>query len=448
MRLLDRLREPGGFLRSAAILLSGTAAAHLITALALPILTRLYTPADFSTLAVFSSMLFILSSVACLRLEITIPMPKKDAQAFRLLILSIGGLGVFLTILSIIVLIVPEHALEIMGLSAISPYTGLLALGVLCTGGFSIFQNWFVRRKKFWLIARSKIIQSIASAAAQIILFSAGASGLLLGFMLNHAMGCIALGYCFVKQGRIFLNRKRLPATLYLYKNFPKYSTWEALANNMAIQAPIIMIAALAPKEEAGYLFLAMSIIQAPMSLFGNAAAQVYLSHAPAHFQKKHLGQFSIDVLCGLFKVGVGPLLALGIVSPVLISIVFGHEWERAGWLITWMTPWFIFQFLASPISMGIHVAGRLKSAFALQILGLSLRIMSIVISSIFFPTFVSESYAISGAVFYLFYLYIILQIVKSSTVDFVRALRQHMYYVFSWAGVAAMSGYVLYAIQ
>ena len=58
------------------VLVGGTAFAQAIAVLALPLLTRLYTPDDFSVLAVYAALLGIISVVACLRLEIAIPMPN------------------------------------------------------------------------------------------------------------------------------------------------------------------------------------------------------------------------------------------------------------------------------------------------------------------------------------------------------------------------------------
>jgi hypothetical protein len=66
------------------------------------------------------------------------------------------------------------------------------------------------------------------------------------------------------------------------YRRFPVYSTWEALANSAAIHVPVILVAAVAAPDEAGYLMLAMYVLQAPMSLIGAAVGQVYLSKAPA----------------------------------------------------------------------------------------------------------------------------------------------------------------------
>ena len=73
------------FVKATAVLVSGTALAHGITALSLPVLSRLYTPTDFSVLAVFSSILAIIAVAACLRFEIAIAIPQSEEEALGLL---------------------------------------------------------------------------------------------------------------------------------------------------------------------------------------------------------------------------------------------------------------------------------------------------------------------------------------------------------------------------
>jgi len=423
-RWFNRFAVQGSLLRSVLVLLSGTAVAHAITALALPILTRLYTPTDFSALAVFTSALSIISVAACLRFDIAIPIPRQDGQAFRIVLLAIGSLLVVSVTLIAVILVVPVVFWKFTGMKAIEPHAWLIPAGLLSMGIYSIFQNWFIRQRQFGFIAKSRIAQSLIAAIAQISLFSLGALGLLVGYILNSLTACILLGYRLLKGERIFVNCKKLSATLYAYRNFPKYSTWEALANSAAIQIPIIMIAALAVEAEAGYLLLAMSVIQAPMSLFGNTIAQVFLSHAPDKYRKKRLGEFSAEILAGLLWAGVGPLMALGILAPFLFGIIFGQEWERSGWLVAWMTPWFILQFIATPLSMGIHIVGKQRIAFLLQIGGLLLRVAFVWSASRYYPAYISEGYAISGAIFYLIYFIVILKCIGISCEHMTLALK------------------------
>lgn len=66
-----------GFIRLIGILVGGTAFAQALMVLVLPLLTRLYTPEDFNVLAVYASILSIISVAACLRLEITVPLPLR-----------------------------------------------------------------------------------------------------------------------------------------------------------------------------------------------------------------------------------------------------------------------------------------------------------------------------------------------------------------------------------
>lgn len=419
-RISNRLASKEGFVRSVLILVGGTASAHAITALALPILTRLYSPSDFSVLAVFSSMLAIVSVAACLRFDIAIPLPEHGDKAFALVVLALLGAVCVAAVTAIAVLNAPSWIAGKVGRPELEPFLPWLPLGILMAGTYSAIQNWFVRERHFSLIARSRVVQAGASAGAQvgIGLVGSGPFGLVLGYLLNTGAACVGLGYRFFRaearsRGRVGFRFGLLRETFLEYSRYPKYSTLEALCNSASVQVPIVMIAALSTGQEPGYLLLAMSVIQAPMALFGTAIGQVYLSQAPKEFREGRLGNFTIDVLAGLVRTGVGPLVTVAIVSPFAFAVVFGREWERAGWLVAWMSPWFIMQFLAAPLSMAIHVVGRQRLAFSLQVFGLAVRVLAVLAGAKLPNTPVSEFYAASGALFYTLYFILILRAVK-----------------------------------
>lgn len=406
-------------MRSVAVLVGGTALAHAITAMALPILTRLYSPTDFSLLAVFASILAVISVAACLRLDVAIALPSSNRQGFDLLVLALACAGGVTALCGAVVVFAPGWFAGIIGRPEIEPYLWMVPIGVLLAGTYSALQNWFVREKQFTLIARTRVVQSGISAGTQIGLANIATAplGLLVGNLLNAGSACVGLGVQLFRQQRIQrdgqgMSRERLRKAWKDYDRFPKYSTWEALCNSAAIQVPVIMIAALAAGPEAGYLLLAMSVIQAPMSLFGTAIGQVYLSRAPQAYRDGQLASFTHQVLAGLIKAGVVPLVLMGVLSPFLFGLVFGQEWARAGVLVAWMTPWFALQFLATPLSMAMHIAGRQHTALILQILGFVLRVASVWFAAQAATQPVSEAYALSGAAFYGAYLWCILKIV------------------------------------
>lgn len=446
LRHIFNANGPDSFLRSVLLLIGGTSFAHAITAVALPILTRLYTPADFSLLAVFSSLLSIISVAACLRLDVAIPMPEHDREAFKLLVLALASSLGISSVVAAIVVFFPSLVSEALGRADIEPYLWLLPIGILLAGSYSTLQNWFVRDKQFLLIARSRVVQSAACAGTQIGLAGVASTpiGLFVGHLLNTGSACVGLGYRLLcqerrKQYAKGLDWAGLKRTWCDYSRFPKYSTWEALCNSAAIQVPIIMVAALAAGPEAGYLLLAMSVMQAPMALFGTAIGQVYLSRAPQQYRDGRLGEFTAEILCGLIKAGVGPLLAAGILAPIIFGLIFGEGWARAGVLVAWMTPWFVMQFLAAPISMAIHVTGHQRAAFILQGFGLLLRVLMVWAAAQMSSRPVSEAYAISGFIFYLVYIFLILRSVKTDVKQFWKNALGGLNIVGAWVIVGIM---------
>jgi O-antigen/teichoic acid export membrane protein len=424
--------------RSVGVLVGGTAFAHAITAATLPIVTRLYTPADFSVLAVFASLLSIVSVAACLRFDVAIPIPEHDAEAVNLLALALGCTAIIALVLALALMVAPTGAIALFKQPGLAPWLWLLPFGVVLTGGYSALQMWFVRKKEFGSIARSRVTQSAAASATQVGMgwLHWAPVGLILGQMLNTGAGCIALGYRFVTRERDTLrsvSATRMRSAFAAYDRFPKYSTFEALSNSASIQLPIILIAALAIGPEAGYLVLAMSAMQAPMGLIGTAVSQVYLSRAPEEHRAGRLDSFTADVFGALVKSGVGPLILAGFVAPDLFAFVFGAPWRRAGVLVAWMTPWFIMQFLSVPVSMALHVTGRQRAALALQLFGLTLRVGAVLTAAALGANLISEAYALSGFVFYFVYLAIVLRVVDAKPTEVVREVVRALPILAGW---------------
>jgi O-antigen/teichoic acid export membrane protein len=414
VKLKAWLKEVGrsAVIRSLGVLVSGTAIAHGITALALPISTRLYTPADFAAASVFSSLVGTLVVASCLRFEMAIPLPEDDEEAVNLLALSTAAVVATSILTALVLMVLPYSALALLGQPGLLPHLWLLPVALLVGGLYLTLQMWFVRRKSFGPIARSRIAQSASAAGGQLGLGVLGYAplGLLVGQMLNYGAGAATLGAGLLLKERALLSRIRLIGMMRAattHQRFPRYSVWEALANSAAIHLPVLLIAALAAGPEAGFLALAIFLLQAPMALLGTAVGQVYLSGAPEALREGRLDVFTEGMIGRLILIATGPILFAAVVSPALFGLVFGQEWERSGVLVAWMAPWFLMQFLSSPISTVLHVTGRQVTALCLQVAGLVLRVGSVLIAAAIDRTFIVETYALSGFIFYAVYLVI-----------------------------------------
>jgi len=406
-------RKPTAFAKAAAKLVGGTAGAQLITVAALPLLTRIYSPEDFELLAVYLAVLGMLSAIACLRYEIAIPLPRADDDAADLLVAALLSTALVGSITLALALLWPEAIAAGLGVPRFAPYLWLLPVGVVMAGLYAALQYWASRQRRFGLVARSRLVQGAVGVGSQLGAGAAGLApvGLLFGHMLYGGAGALSLALSARRHDHaVFagVSWARIRARASEYRRFPLLSTIEALANSAAIQVPVLLIAAFTIGPEAGFVLLASRVIGAPMQLVGSAIAQVYLARAPEEMRAGRLRPFTFSILRPLALAGIPALTLLALIAPEGFALAFGEEWRRAGVLLQWMTPWFILQLLSSPVSMVLHVMGRVRTAMALQLFGLALRGGAVAAAGLLAPSWVAETYAVTGAVFYGVYLVVI----------------------------------------
>ena len=105
---LQRFKPKSAFARGVGVLVGGTAGAQLISVLAAPLLTRLYSPEAFGILAAFSAILALCLVAAAGRYELAIPIPEKEDDAANLAALSVFIAIVFTVFASIFLIFFRE----------------------------------------------------------------------------------------------------------------------------------------------------------------------------------------------------------------------------------------------------------------------------------------------------------------------------------------------------
>jgi len=291
----------------------------------------------------------------------------------------------------------------------------LVPLAILGSAVFQALLSWHLRKKNFKLITQTRVIRAIGAAGVQITFGLIGYTylGLQLGYLVYCSLGIVALFNGFWQKNSDLLqsiSKRNLREKFVEYKRFPVFSVPEALANTAGLHVPILIIAAIGPKSEAGHLALAMQVMGVPMSLIGSSVAQVYLSEAPERFRAGTLRRFTVTTTKNLFKIGIPVIGGIALLAPLVFPIVFGAQWARAGEIILWMAPMYIFQFATSPVSRALHVSGRLKLAMSLQIFGLIIRIIPLLVIAGVGSGFITETFAVFSFIFYIIYLFIVLR--------------------------------------
>lgn len=428
------------FLRSVVVLVGGTAFAQGLILVTLPVITRLYAPEDFSVLAVYSSIAVIFTVVACLRLEIAIPLPEDDEDAANLLALAIISCTLLSAIVALVILFFGHQIALLIDQPALHPHLWMLAPTIWIASIYVALTFWATRHKQFAAVSKTRITQAFSSITVQIgfaVLTTTGPMGLLVGQIVNGGAGAFGLGKnAFIKQKTALskISFRGMRSTLIEYKRFPKYSTLDALASSGSNYLPVIIIAATATGPDAGYLLLATRAMAVPLALLGGAISQVYLSQAPSELRDGRLDAFTTDVISGLAKSGIGPLIFMGIAASHIFPLVFGNAWGPAGQYVIWMTPWFVMQFLSTPVSMAMHITGSLTAALMLQIFGLLLRVSTVTIAGLWAPHYLIETYAVSGFIFYATHLIVVGKTVRIGANGALKIIKSSAAIIIAWA--------------
>ena len=404
---LSMIQKPfkNNLFRDVIQLVIGTVGGRLIFLASLPILTRLYEPDDFKLLAVFLALISSISVAACMRLEVAIPLADDDDDAVNLLVLALLSAAITSAIILIFSVSAPEALARWIGTPDIAPYLWLVAAGVFLGTSFTALQYWATRMRRFSLIARVRVSQAATAAGAMLGMGWLGIVpiGLLVGNLLALCAGAgtmTAQSFKIDQEHFAKINRSRIRSMLSKYWRFPTFSTPEAFTNILSIQIPILIFAAYSGSE-AGQLYLAIQAVAVPMTLLGASIGQVYASRAAEELRKGTLNQFTGMIMRRLFFVGLVPMVLVLLLGPKFFPIIFGNEWQRAGMIAAWISPWMLIQLIASPVSLVMALLGYQKEMLMLSLSGAVLRIGVVVIASQISPTLMLEFYAVSSAAFF-----------------------------------------------
>lgn len=383
MSVLSKLKNrfpQGGFVRNVSVLAGGTALGQGIVILASPVLTRLYTPEDFGTLAVYSSLLGVVIVLASLKYEVAIPLPKDDVTAMNLLVLALMIVPIMSALLAVGLWILVQIA-EPAYSSIITPFMWLLPIGMLLAGSYQVLNHWAVRTQAFSRISRTKLDQGLGGVSTQIILglLDIRPLGLILGSIIGQSAGTLRLARLIVplfNSGSLrTVSFRQLIGTARRYWRFPLITSWSSLLNSLGLRLPTLLIALLHGPQVAGWLALADRVVGTPVMLIGSATGQVYFGKA-ANLARTNDGQLLSlfnRITLRLFLIALALLGPLGIGGPHLFSLLFGLEWAEAGIYVQILSGVFLFRLVVGPVSQTLLILEKQHLQLAWEVFRLLL---------------------------------------------------------------------------
>jgi O-antigen/teichoic acid export membrane protein len=375
------------FVRNTAILLVGTGSAQAIQILGAFALARIYDPTEFAVFSFFTACTSIILSFSSLRFELAIALPKSSEEAEQLVALSLRTL---LRVLGLVVLgiVLIFSGQEIFNYSV--PTAILLVPVFTFFAGFTqILNYWSTRNGTFLRNALSKISVAAVTVGTSLLwgMLIEDPIGLIYGAILGQIIGWIIIGSNYSKlaiQAWKKLTNHDAKVLWKSYSKFPTYNAPNALVDNLQQYGIVFLLGTFFASEISSYYFQSLRILAAPLALIGASIYQVfYPKAAQAFHDTKNIRGYVLKIYGVLFAIGFPIFAVLFLFTENIFVFLLGETWRMTAVYAHILIPFIFANFLISPVSAVTAVVHKQHQSFAFSLVGLSLKIISIVVGGI-----------------------------------------------------------------
>jgi len=344
------------FFKSVAILVSGSALAKVAPLLASPVLTRLYTPADFGLVAVFIAVLSSLSPIICGKYEVAMVLPKSETEGKELLGISFGVATVISLTSLFVVVLFKENILTFLDASNLENWIYLLPLMLFLTGAMSAMIYYANRRTDYGRMAKGKMMNSFFITVTSIALgfLGAGFEGLLAGFFSGALCATTYLLFLYRSEltSDLLVWGKEKVALMKQYREFPIFNATTGLLDGVTLAMPVFFLTNYFSGAIVGYYALLLRVADTPLSFIASSVSEVNLKKtADLVNEQTDLRSHLLKLTLGLSAIVLFPAIILTIFSPTIFSYVFGEEWRESGVYLQILMPALAVRFVASTLA-------------------------------------------------------------------------------------------------
>ena len=341
-------------------LVTGTVVAQGVVFVMTMILTRVYSTQDYGQFTQYASVVAIIASVAALRYDMTIMLPRQ--RSWALACARLGMVCVTVTCLLAMVVSFPLRPWVSAhwgpGVAAWLPMVGATAF---LLASLQLLQYWYNRESDYRTISVNRVEQQIGQTVGQLVLGVVGMAsvgGLILGQTVGQLWAFFNLGY----KARPL--RAPLPAgspslwhVARRYKRMPLLNGPNVLVDALRLNGVNLLIGAWSV-EALGQFNLAWRVLEVPLALVNGAVSQVFF-HKLSTLEPGQMRPLVRLVIKRILVLALAPFAALYLVSPWLFPLLFGAQWSDAGYFARALIPWLFLTLVTSPLSNLFVVAER-----------------------------------------------------------------------------------------
>ncbi|CAH0346465.1 hypothetical protein BCI9360_02802 [Bacillus sp. CECT 9360] len=390
----------------------GSFLAQMITIIIAPIMTRLYTPEQIGIYTLILTLVAMFGPVLCGKYDHAIVTAENEKEVMQLIVGSMLFSFLFIVLITIgykfYLTINPKITEEVGG-------SAYLIIAILFLTVFvNILTAYNNRHKEYKTISSVIVTRSLAQNVGIVIfgLLKLGSIGLLLSQLLGMLVG-------FKRQGKhLYQNRIQLKnihlqgikTSLIKYKNLPMFSMPAHLINTASYSILNFFIIGLFGLGIFGYYAISYRILGLPLNIISMNVSKVFFQKASEENQltgnySKSLKQISLFLLC----LSIPMVMILMILGPYIFELVFGEEWNVAGFFVQILAPMYGVRFIVSALTPALIISGKQKAEFYMSSLFIVGSVVSYIICKIMgldiytFLSCISITYSIIYTIFYLY---------------------------------------------
>ncbi len=352
--------------------------AHIITLAMLPIISRLYTQESFGYLAVLLSLSGVLASIIMLRLELSV-FNTDNAEELSHAFIAALKIGIcFFIVLQIAAFSFGSYGARLLEVPSEVIYFVPSAAFLLAL--FNLLSNISVIQERYKLVAKVKVIRSVALAGIQVIVCS-WSKGLVFAEVISRLFGMLQLGKSFFLQTKKYRQSFVLIKTVQKFKNFLKFSVLSGGVNTLSMQLPSLFIAYHFGAVAAGVYLMTNRIIAIPLALAGQSMSQVFSSKLKGVTEQHQRLLFMNQVVGKGLLISIALFTFIVVSAPLLIPIVLGKSWQPVSDFLLYLAPMFCAQLAVFPINNVLNMLNKQKVLLAWDIARISCLLLCCFIS-------------------------------------------------------------------
>lgn len=356
------------FARNFAVLFSGNTLGQAVALLVYPLLTRLFTDADFGAYSLFLSITGVLVIVGTGRYEEALVIAKDEKETRSLFSFATKWLLIFSLFIFFVLLIFKNRILLVFNVETISNFWYLIPVALFFTGIAYLCNDLMVRLKQFKRIAAANLTTHVSASAMK------AAAGFLSfggpGLIISHIGSYICTCFFYLKYAKRYFGAgdwQTQKKTAAKYSDFPKYNTGRTLVNYLASNAPFLLLTATFGESPLGLLSLAMIIFR-PVNLVAGSLFSVFYEKITSLKNDKKSIKPLLTKYWSKAAMIVIPLLTVAyFIAPWIFRVIFGEMWEKSADYFRLLLPWVLAVILVSPVKFIPIIFGKQKKAFFLE---------------------------------------------------------------------------------